>query len=101
MTLKLLPVEVPLETLIDPISRVITPKVINAYIAAAGDFTEAVRPLLYLRDVQGPDVIPPSCRTVSCALAKSSSGTRSTTLRTTERMKEEVRDIRHNLCDIL
>lgn len=43
MTLKLLPVEVPLESISDPTSRIITPQVINAYMAAAGDFMEAVR----------------------------------------------------------
>ncbi|KAI0751001.1 calcium activated cation channel [Daedaleopsis nitida] len=42
MTLKLLPIEVPEESISDPTSRVITPQVINAYIAAAGDFTESL-----------------------------------------------------------
>lgn len=42
LTLKLLPLEVPLETISDPTSRIITPQVVNAYIAAAGDFTDAV-----------------------------------------------------------
>ncbi len=42
MTLRLLPVEVPMDSLSDPTSRVITPQVINAYIASAGDFMEAV-----------------------------------------------------------
>ena len=42
MTLKLLPVEVPQDTISDPMGRIITPQVINAYIAAAGDFMEAV-----------------------------------------------------------
>lgn len=44
MTLKLLPVQVDQETLVDPTSRVITPKVISAYSKAAGDFPEAVSP---------------------------------------------------------
>ncbi|KAI0082361.1 calcium activated cation channel [Panus rudis PR-1116 ss-1] len=42
MTLTLLPIEVPLESLNDPTSRVITPQVISAYIDAAGDFVEAL-----------------------------------------------------------
>ncbi|KAI1796187.1 calcium activated cation channel [Ganoderma leucocontextum] len=42
LTLKLLPVEVPLDTISDPTSRIITPHVIDAYIAAAGDFTDAL-----------------------------------------------------------
>ncbi|TFK55588.1 hypothetical protein OE88DRAFT_1622056 [Heliocybe sulcata] len=42
LTLKLLPVEVDPEVLKEPTSRVITLGVINAYIAAAGDFVEAL-----------------------------------------------------------
>ncbi|KAI0638379.1 hypothetical protein C8Q77DRAFT_1154034 [Trametes polyzona] len=42
MTLKLLPVEVPPDSISDPTSRIITPQVINAYIDAAGDFLEAL-----------------------------------------------------------
>ncbi|KAI0774466.1 calcium activated cation channel [Fomes fomentarius] len=42
MTLQLLPIEVPEESIIDPTSRIITPQVINAYIAAAGDFIESL-----------------------------------------------------------
>lgn len=43
MTLTLLPVEVPIDSLSDPTSRIITPQVISSYMAAAGDFLEAVR----------------------------------------------------------
>lgn len=43
LTLTLLPLEVDPDSINDPTSRVITPKVIAAYKAAAGDFTEAVR----------------------------------------------------------
>jgi hypothetical protein len=43
LTFRLLPVQVDLDTLSDPTSRVITSKVINAYATAAGDFGEAVR----------------------------------------------------------
>ncbi|KAI0796957.1 hypothetical protein C8Q75DRAFT_218668 [Abortiporus biennis] len=42
LTLTLLPVEVPLDSLSDPTSRVITPQVISAYMAAAGDLLEAL-----------------------------------------------------------
>lgn len=42
LTLTLLPVEVPLESIDDPTSRIITPQVITAYMAAAGDLLEAV-----------------------------------------------------------
>lgn len=43
LTLTLLPVEVDPEAINEPTSRVITPQVISAYRAAAGDFAEAVR----------------------------------------------------------
>lgn len=42
MTLTLLPLEVEPSSINDPTSRIITPQVISAYKAAAGDFTEAV-----------------------------------------------------------
>ncbi|KIP12742.1 hypothetical protein PHLGIDRAFT_17507 [Phlebiopsis gigantea 11061_1 CR5-6] len=42
LTLTLVPVEVPLESIADPTSRLITPQVIKAYIAAAGDLVEAL-----------------------------------------------------------
>lgn len=42
MTLTLLPLEVQSSSINDPTSRIITPQVISAYKAAAGDFTEAV-----------------------------------------------------------
>ncbi|KAG8904754.1 hypothetical protein FRB99_001231 [Tulasnella sp. 403] len=42
MTLKLLPVQVEVSTLVDPTSRVITPNVIAAYSKAAGDFPDAL-----------------------------------------------------------
>lgn len=42
LTYTLLPVEVPIDSLNDPTSRVITPQVISSYIAAAGDYLEAV-----------------------------------------------------------
>lgn len=43
MTMELLPVEVNTASINEPTSRVITPQVISTYIAAAGDFHEAVR----------------------------------------------------------
>ncbi|CAE6440768.1 unnamed protein product [Rhizoctonia solani] len=42
LTLKLLPLEVELDAITDPTSRIITPAVISAYIEAAGDFGEAL-----------------------------------------------------------
>ncbi|KAJ3556721.1 hypothetical protein NM688_g1867 [Phlebia brevispora] len=42
LTLTLLPVEVPVDSISDPTSRVITPQVVKAYIAAAGDLVEAL-----------------------------------------------------------
>lgn len=42
LTLTLLPVEVDPVSINEPTSRIITPKVIYAYRAAAGDFVEAV-----------------------------------------------------------
>ncbi|KAF8709041.1 Calcium activated cation channel, partial [Rhizoctonia solani] len=42
LTLKLLPLEVELDAITDPTSRVITPAVISAYVEAAGDFGEAL-----------------------------------------------------------
>ncbi|KAI0346876.1 calcium activated cation channel [Trametopsis cervina] len=42
LTLTLLPLEVPLESINDPTSRIITPQVIQAYIASAGDLVEAL-----------------------------------------------------------
>ncbi|KAG5654620.1 hypothetical protein H0H81_011595 [Sphagnurus paluster] len=42
LTLNLLPVEVEPASINDPTSRVITPQVISAYMAAAGDFTDAL-----------------------------------------------------------
>jgi hypothetical protein len=42
LTLKLLPLEVELDAITDPTSRVVTPAVISAYVEAAGDFGEAV-----------------------------------------------------------
>jgi hypothetical protein len=42
LTLELLPVQVAPDDLTEITSRVITPKVVAAYTAAAGDFIEAV-----------------------------------------------------------
>jgi len=48
LTLVLLPVEVDPNSISEPTSRVITPQVISAYRAAAGDFQEAVSPARHL-----------------------------------------------------
>lgn len=45
LTLKLLPVEVDPAQLTEPTSRFISPQVIQAYVRAAGDFSDAVSPL--------------------------------------------------------
>ena len=42
LTVSLLPLEVDPRSINDPTSRIITPKVISAYIAAGGDLVEAV-----------------------------------------------------------
>jgi hypothetical protein len=42
---KLLPVEVDVESINNPTSRIITPHVISAFLDAAGDFVEAVSDL--------------------------------------------------------
>jgi hypothetical protein len=42
LTLQLLPVEADPDSISEPTSRIITPEVISAYMAAAGDFVEAV-----------------------------------------------------------
>ncbi|PCH40875.1 calcium activated cation channel [Wolfiporia cocos MD-104 SS10] len=42
LTLRLLPMEVPQASIIDPTSRVIPPQVVDAYMVAAGDFLEAL-----------------------------------------------------------
>lgn len=42
LTLTLLPLEVDRESINDPTSRIITPKVISAYTEAAGDLVDAV-----------------------------------------------------------
>ncbi|KAI0363530.1 calcium activated cation channel [Pilatotrama ljubarskyi] len=76
LTLRLLPVEVPKATLLDPTSRIITPQVINAYIAAAGDFMEAL-PYCLLRarkefiwdaDHNPADYEDNICRAIACAV---------------------------------
>ena len=52
LTLTLLPIEVPLDSISDPTSRIITPQVIQAYIAAAGDLTESVSSICQTRFAQ-------------------------------------------------
>lgn len=42
LTLRLLPVEVDVNTIQDPTSRIITPQVISTYVDAAGDFYNEV-----------------------------------------------------------
>ena len=61
LTISLLPVEADPASINDPTSRIITHQVISAYIAAAGDFVEAVC-LSYAIQHQ---LTRPSCHTVS------------------------------------
>lgn len=42
LTFNLLPVEVPVNLVTSPTSRFITPQVVKAYVAAAGDLVETV-----------------------------------------------------------
>ena len=68
LTLKLLPLEVPLQTISDPTSRIITPQVVDAYIAAAGDFLDAVSVKFLSYGDSGPFFMGSrcqSCHTVS------------------------------------
>jgi hypothetical protein len=46
LTTTLLPLEVNPQNVNDPTGRIITPSVVSAYMAAAGDLVEAVRPFL-------------------------------------------------------
>ncbi|KAG8922818.1 hypothetical protein FRC03_008681 [Tulasnella sp. 419] len=52
LTLKLLPLQVDTEELVNPTSRIITPSVISAYSKAAGDYAECL-PYCLLRTRQG------------------------------------------------
>lgn len=90
MTLKLLPVEVPLDSISDPTSRIITPQVINAYMDAAGDFMEAVSTFATHASILVSKLSVYSCRTV-CYAHEKNSYTRPTTIRlTTTKTKAEV-----------
>lgn len=52
LTFTLLPLEVPVESISDPTSRIITPQVIKAYVAAAGDFVEAVSRIFFFNELE-------------------------------------------------
>jgi len=45
LTLRLLPLEVDVKIINEPINRIITPRVMLSYMEAAGDFGDAVGPL--------------------------------------------------------
>jgi len=64
LTCKLLPVQVDLDEIAKPTSRIITPKVVSAYSQAAGDFGEAVGYWPFIYDVLSPG--NPSCHTAFC-----------------------------------
>ena len=97
MTLKLLPVEVPPDSISDPMSRIITPQVINAYIEAAGDFMEAVRELI-LRNENCASweacVHVYSCPTACCVHGRNSYGRPTIIPQTMEKTMPEVRETR-------
>ena len=97
MTLKLLPVEVPQDTISDPTGRIITPQVINAYIAAAGDFMEAVSAHNW-SDICAVHLAACSYHTVCSARVGSSYGMRTTTPRTTRKIGAGVRFLLKSDC---
>ena len=66
LTMTLLPLEVDPDSINDPTSRVITPKVIIAYIQAAGDLVEAV---CSPSPRQCVDILSPVNCAVSCPIA--------------------------------
>lgn len=68
-----MPLEVEVEAITDPTSRIITPAVISAYIEAAGDFGEAVSGS-YTSPVCCTLTHRYSCLTASCVLANRSCG---------------------------
>lgn len=49
------------ESINDPTSRIITPRVISAYVAAAGDFVEAVCPLIFCKSASTHILKLPYC----------------------------------------
>lgn len=102
LTLTLLPLEVNPETINDPTSRIITPKVIAAYKAAAGDFTEAVRfnHFAALKCVLTWTLAKFSFRTAFFAQELSSCGMQITTMPITVKTSDEVSlpNSRENVC---
>ena len=97
LTLKLLPLEVPEDSISDPTSRIITPRVINAYIAAAGDFVEAVSILLISSAVSPGSAASRSYRIVSFSRERNLCTMRTSILQTMEKTWEEVRAVTSEL----
>lgn len=91
LTLTLLPVEVDPDSINEATSRVITPQVISAYKAAAGDFVEAVRRALPCATKSKKNILfYSSCRTVSFVQGQSSCGMPITIRPTMVKIWEEV-----------
>jgi len=90
LTLVLLPVEVDPSSISEPTSRVITPQVISAYRAAAGDFQEAVSPARHLPECLTYRVRL-SSRTACFVPEQSLCGMPTTIQQITEKISVEVR----------
>jgi hypothetical protein len=78
LTCKLLPVQVDLDEISRPTSRIVTPKVVAAYSQAAGDFGEAVGYWPFIASMTHSDFphLPgyPSCHTAFCGHGRHSFG---------------------------
>jgi hypothetical protein len=93
LTLALLPVEVDAGSINDPTSRVITPHVIEGYVAAAGDFVEAVCPNILIFVLRCEHDRSNSCPIVCFEPGQSLDGMRTTTSQITVRITDGVSDL--------
>lgn len=89
--LNLLPMQVEISSINDPTSRVITPQVVTAFKAAAGDFTEAVCISKGCRILLFGSQIFLSFLTAFYVLVRNLCGMRIITLLILERIRGEVR----------
>ena len=92
LTLTLLPLEVDPAVVNDPTSRIITPQVIVTYMAAAGDFVEAVSSSKGAVEA----ILNGAC---SCLIAFSEQGFNSCGMRTITQpiMARTLEEVRHNI----
>lgn len=79
MVLQLLPGEVSPAEIKRPTSRIITPQVVSAFMAAAGDFVEAVgrvneQPSAFISIIVSASVFPVTCSRLVYKRCKSESG---------------------------